>query len=255
VRQHDRLAFHEALAPARAAAYPPGQYVGQESFMASREILILGHRAGIGTTTSVLDLCCGVAGPGRLLTAELGCRYLGVDESRGAVRIARALAERQGLACDFVVGRIPPVPAGRYDVVLLLETLLAFVDKATLLHQVSDVLAPGGRFALTVEEGLPLTDGERASMPDADTVWLVGLAELRADLARAGLEVRWTRELSQAHRSTADALNDAFTVHRPAITARLGARALDELQAAHGLWSQWLGSGRVRKFAIVAHKH
>ena len=34
----------------------------------------------------------------------------------------------------------------------------------------------------------------------------------------------------------------------------IGRRALDELLAAHRLWSEWLATGRVRKIALVAER-
>ena len=52
----------------------------------------------------------------------------------------------------------------------------------------------------------------------------------------------------------ADALHDAFAADAPAIAAQIGRRALDELLAAHRLWSDWLQTGRVRKLAFVAEK-
>jgi hypothetical protein len=79
VRQDERAPFQTALQQARLAACPPGEFVGQESFMRADEVRQLARQAGIGTGTSVLDLCCGVAGPGRLIVAEHGCHYLGVD--------------------------------------------------------------------------------------------------------------------------------------------------------------------------------
>ena len=252
MRQDERTPFHEALDRARVAAFEPGEFVGQESFMRASEILSLARQAGIGPGVSVLDLCCGVAGPGRLITAELGCTYLGVDSSPSAVEIARR--RTAGLPCDFEVGRVPPLPDGEYDVVLLLETILAFQDKDSLVHSIADALPVGGRFACTVEEGGPLTRAEAATMPDADTVWLVPLDELTACLERAGLEVRWVEECSDAHRSTTDALIDAFRADRAAIAGHVGVRAVDELIDAHRLWSDWLARGRVRKFALVAEK-
>lgn len=252
MRQDERVAFDKALRPAREAAYARGEYVGQESFMRACEIRSLAGRAGIGSGTSMLDLCCGVAGPGRFITAELGCTYLGVDSSASAVELARRRAGE--LRCRFEVARVPPVPAGPFDVVLLLETLLAFADKDTLLRGIAAALPAGGRFAFTVEEGSPLTDAERATMPDADTVWLIPLPELLHCVQRAGLHVRWLAECSVSHRVTADALTRAFLDDRPAISDQVGERAVDELVAAHRLWSAWLGSGRVRKFAVVAEK-
>jgi len=251
--QDERAAFDEALQRARHAAYPEGEYVGQESFMSAREIRSLARQAGIGAGTSVLDVCCGGAGPGRLITAELGCDYLGVDADPSAVELAR---QRAGdLPCRFEVAHVPPVPSGLFDAVLLLETLLAFPDKGTLLRGIASALPPtGGRFGFTVEEGAPLTSDEQAAMPYADTVMLIPLPHLITDLQSAAVDVRWMAECSRSHRATADALAQAFLADRRAISKKIGDRALDDLVTAHRLWSEWLGSGRVRKFAVVAEK-
>jgi SAM-dependent methyltransferase len=252
MKQDERLSFDRALASARRSAYPPGEYVEQESFMRAGEIRELAVRAGIGPGVSVLDLCCGVAGPGRFVTAELGCSYLGVDSSASAIAIARERAA--ALPCRFEVARVPPVPRGPFDVVLLLETMLAFSDKPTLLREISSTLTVGGRFAFTVEEGQPLTELERQEMPDADTVWLLPLTELLSSLEEVGLRVNWMDECTGRHRETADSLIEAFAADRPAIEDQVGDRALDELLAAHRLWRDWLREGRVRKFACVARK-
>jgi SAM-dependent methyltransferase len=218
------------------ATYAPGEYAEQESLMRASEIRALAQRAQIGPGVSVLDLCCGVAGPGRLIARELGCEYLGVDADPGSIATARERAA--GLSCRFEVARIPPVPRGPFDVVLLLETMLAFPDKDTLIQGIAATLAPGGRFAFTLEEGAPLTQAERARMPNADTVWLVPLDELVAALARAGLAVTWREDHSRAHRETAAALAGVYDD--------------PELVASHRLWAEWLEAGRVRKLALVA---
>src|ERR671911_924807 len=107
MRQEDRAPFDRALQRARASAYAPGEFVGQESFMTAAEVRDLAVRAGIGPGARVLDLCCGVAGPGRFLTRALRCAYLGVDASAGAVAGAR---ERAGeLPCRFAIAQIPPL--------------------------------------------------------------------------------------------------------------------------------------------------
>jgi SAM-dependent methyltransferase len=200
----------------------------------------------------VLDLCCGVAGPGRFITRELGCSYLGVDLSSSAIDIARSRAG--ALDCRFEVSRIPPIPPGPFDVVLMLETMLAFPDKLPLLQEISRALASGGRFAFTIEEGLPLTESEREQMPDADTVWLTPLEEMLGCLERVDLVVRRQDDCSASHRAMADSLGDAFAADSEAISAQIGRRGLDDLLAAHRLWSDWLRDGRVRKFVVVAEK-
>jgi len=252
VNQDDRALFDQALEHARASAYSRDEFVGQESFMAAGEIRALAQRAGIGPGVAVLDLCCGVAGPGRFITRELGCAYFGVDSSPSAIEIAR---ERAGhLPCRFEVARIPPIPAGPFEVVLLLETMLEFREKETLLREVSRALAAGGRFAFTLEEGLPLTEAERQTMPASDTVWLTPLEEMLGFLEGTGLVVRWQEDHSRSHRAVADSLIAAFSADAADIAERIGSGALEDLLAAHRLWSEWLGEGRVRKMAFVAEK-
>jgi SAM-dependent methyltransferase len=226
--------------------------VGQESFMRAGDFRTLAHRAGVGRGVSVLDLCCGVAGPGRMITTESGCGYLGVDHSASALAIARELASN--LPCCFEQAHIPPLPEGRFEVVLLLETMLAFPDKDALADEVARVLEPGGRFAFTVEEGRPLTGQERALMPGADTVWPIQLATLTGVLREAGLTVTWRRECSSSHQAIAAALLRCYRADSLQIAAQIGTRATADLITSHGLWSDWLGSGRVRKFAMVAEK-
>jgi SAM-dependent methyltransferase len=250
VNQDDRAPFVRALQRARASAYAAGEFVEQESFMGAAEIRDLAQQAGVASGVSVLDLCCGIAGPGRFITRELGCSYLGVDSSSSAVEIARESAGDH--PCRFEVARVPPVPPGPFDVVLLLETMLAFPDKEILLEEISRTLRPGGRFAFTLEEGLPLTEAEQELMPDADTVWLTPLPEMVTCLERAGLRVRWQKDRSRSHRAVADSLISAFAADATAIAGQIGRLALEELLAAHRLWSDWLREGRVRKIAVVA---
>jgi SAM-dependent methyltransferase len=243
MRQDERAPFEQALRAARAAADAPG-----EGFMTAAEIVALARRAGAGPGVRVLDVGCGVGGPGRLIAGELGCDYLGVDFSASAVAIAR----EHGNGCRFEVAQVPPLPGARFDVVLMLETMLAVEDKGALVRGVAAGLAPGGRFAFTLEEGAPLTAAERTSMPDADTVWLTPLGEMTAALERAGLAVVAVEDHSRAHRATAEALADAYAGDRAGIAAGIGVRALGDILAAHRHWIDWLGTGRVRKLALVA---
>ena len=220
--------------------------------MRAGAVRALAHQARIRPGVSVLDLCCGTAGPGRMITAESGSRYLGVDHSASALATARQLAGK--LPCRFEQAHLPPLPEGRFEVVLLLETMLAFPGKEALVGAVARALGPGGRFAFTVEEGRPLTQQERARMPAADTVWPVELAELTGLLRNAGLAVTWQQEYSSAHHAIVTALLRCYQADSAQITAQIGELATAELITAHQLWNDWLGSGRVRKFAMVAEK-
>ena len=252
MKQDERVPFVDALHRARMAAYPPGEFVEQESFMSAGEIRVLADQAGIVAGASVLDLCCGIAGPGRFITRNLRCAYLGLDYSSSAIELARLRAGQ--LPCRFEVARIPPIPSGPFDVVLLLETMLAFPEKGPLVQEISGALTSGGRFALTVEAGMPLTDSERVAMPDADTVWLIPLTEMLSCLERAGLVIRWQEDWSRSHAVMAESLLGVFADDARDIAGHIWRRALDELLSSHVLWRDWLKEGRVRKVALVAEK-
>ena len=220
--------------------------------MRASEIRRLGSRAGIGPGIDVLDIGCGTAGPGRLITKELGCRYLGIDWSASALKIARELAG--DLSCRFEQARVPPLPGGRFQVVMVLETMLAFRDKGALLAEVAQAIQRHGRLACTVEVGAPLTADERTRMPDSDTVWPIEWSGLTALLSDVGLIVSWTERCTAAHYAVAAGLLRAFRADEGEIRHRVGSRALSELIAAHELWIDWLGRGRIRKFMLVAYK-
>ena len=193
-----------------------------------------------------------MAGPGRLVAETLRVRYLGVDASAGAIDIARS--RTRGLDCAFLVGTVPPAPQGPFEVVLLLETVLAFADKGVLVGEVAAALARGGRFAFTLEAGAPLSSEGRRRMPDADTVWPVPLGEMVQCLDRAGLHLQWHADWTAAHLAVATALTEAYEERADEMAAEVGGRAVAELLAANELWVTWLASGRIRKFAVVAAK-
>ncbi|HET6908204.1 MAG TPA: class I SAM-dependent methyltransferase [Mycobacteriales bacterium] len=250
---HDaRETYDRALRQAREAAFARDEFVGQESFMPASDILRLAEHAGITAHSTVLDVCCGVGGPGLLLARRFGCRYHGIDASAAAVRIARARAG--DLDCRFDVHKVPPLPIGRYDIVVLLETLLAFENKDGLLRAAYDALPAGGRFAFTVEVGRSLSAAERNLMPEPDTVWPVPMVELLSQLDSVGFQVTWQEDCSATHAAMARRLYDEFVADADDIVQQIGRTAHDSLLTSHRLWADWLETGRVRKLAVVAAK-
>ena len=102
--------------------------------------------------------------PGRGRTGGVGARPVLRNRRAGSARHPRAglLLPRRGLQleCDrawrerapetsraaFEVSRVPPVPPGAFDVVMVLETMLAFPDKRPLLR--GDIRGPPAGRAL-----------------------------------------------------------------------------------------------------------
>lgn len=241
------------LLPARMEAFAPGQFIGQESFTTADGIDRLVRAAGITAGEHVLDLCCGLGGPGRRIIAATGCRYLGVDGDEEAVSVARTRSA--GLPAEYLHATVPPLPPSLFDVVVLLETLLAFPDKPALLRAVAESLEAGGRFAFTVEEGRGPDAAERAAMPNAGTVWPVPLSDLLGLLAQAGLRVDSCVEETAAQLEVVTGLIRAFSDHAPRLREELGVAFVDDLLTSHRLWRDWMTSRRIRKFSVVARKN
>src|SRR5262249_62344371 len=93
-----------------------------------------------------------------------------------------------------------------------------------------------------------------AGMPGPDTVWLVDWGELAGVLREAGLTVIWRRECSSSHHATATALLRCYRADSSQIPPQIGTQATADLITAHRLWSDWLGTRRGRKFAVVGEE-
>ena len=154
MRQDDRLPFVEALRRAREAAYEPGEYVEQESFMRASEIRELAERAGVAPGVSVLDLCCG---PGRYSVelAKMGYQVTGVDRTRPYLDKARDLAATYNASVEFVEDDMRHfVRPAAFDAALSLFTSFGYFedpeDDRRVLRNLCASLRPGGRLAVDV---------------------------------------------------------------------------------------------------------
>ncbi len=149
---------------------------------------------------AVLDLGCG-AGLDALLAARLvgpAGRVLGIDLSRGMVRIARAAARQMGLGqARFEVADAadPPAPPSSVDVALLNAALSLLPDPEGALRRVGRTLVPGGAVVVcdAVDLGCP-ADLRRALSGWGNGVGVAPDREtLRARVEGAGLTVAHLR--------------------------------------------------------------
>lgn len=107
----------------------------------------------IGPGSHVLDVGCGVGGPGVRIARLTGARVTGISVSREQVKLANALAESAGLAERAVFQRANamelPFPAQSFDAAIALESSPHMPDRGQVLAQVCRSLRPGGRLVLT----------------------------------------------------------------------------------------------------------
>jgi cyclopropane fatty-acyl-phospholipid synthase-like methyltransferase len=106
---------------------------------------------------TVLDVGCGMGGPGRFLVERFGCSVLGVDLLALRIKVAAALTERTGLG-ERITYRVAdatrlPVDDGAFAQVWMLDVGIHVADKAALFAEVARVLEPGGLLVMHDQTG------------------------------------------------------------------------------------------------------
>jgi ubiquinone/menaquinone biosynthesis C-methylase UbiE len=122
---------------------------------AERTSAVLAQQAGIGATSSVLDVGSGCGNFVTYLAERHGCRAEGVDLSEERVEFARhrvatvggeykdRVAFRHGSATEL------PYPSGAFSHVVSQDALFLVPDKPRSHAEILRVLRPGGVFACT----------------------------------------------------------------------------------------------------------
>jgi cyclopropane fatty-acyl-phospholipid synthase-like methyltransferase len=107
----------------------------------------------------VLDVGCGVGGPGRFLADRYGCRVIGIDVVPERVKRATALTKLTGLARRVnhrqADATALPFANAAFDQVWMLDAGVHVRDKAALFGQLARVLKPGGLLVLHDQLLLP----------------------------------------------------------------------------------------------------
>jgi SAM-dependent methyltransferase len=211
----------------RVALHLAGEFYDVEGFLAGRSTLRPFEAAEVGEVggRTLVHLQCHF-GLDTLSWARRGARVTGLDFSPAAVRAARELAGRAGLAAEFVEGCVDDAPGalgGRvFEIVYTsIGSIIWLPDIARWATVVRTLLAPGGRFYLAEfhpfsvvlgEEDLTVTDSyfdpgpflhdEAGSYADPgattehrqSVTWQHGLGEVVTALAQAGLRIEFLHE-------------------------------------------------------------
>ena len=162
---------------------------------ATRELAKL---ADLQPGARLLDVGCGVGGPGRTLADEFGCQVIGMDMAWGYCRTARMLNALTRLEARFPIccaeALSAPFAGASFDVIWMQHVSMNIEDKAGLFQELRRLLKPGGRLAL-----YEILAGLRAHsyfpLPWANTADISFLAEpqnLRQMLRTVGfVELYW----------------------------------------------------------------
>jgi O-methyltransferase StaMB len=166
---------------------------------------IMAEKLEIGSGSHVLDVGCGVGGPGVRIARITGARMTGISVSREQVALANSLAESSGLAerviFQWANAMELPFPAQSFDAAIALESIIHIPDRGQVLTQICQTLKPGGRLVLTdFFERAPIP---AAKQPTVDrflnnTMSTLGTAEAYPPLLRhVGLRFEEIQDISE----------------------------------------------------------
>ena len=225
------------------------------------ETAVLAEKAGIGPSTTVLDVCSALGGPARDLARTIGCTVTGLDATPRMRDEAIRRTKEEGLdqRASFVLGNALDMPfrAGNFDVVWGQDAWCYVTDKERLLHECARVVRPGGTVAFTdwLETG-PMSDdlwiALHAFMAFPYMETLEGYARLAHE---AGLRVIEQEDVSPDFAQHVQLYLDALqTAHRPAIVATYGRAMYDEVESGLILWRNASAAGQVGRGRIIARR-
>ena len=194
---------------------------GSEAAGAPREAVAASLGCGVPTAVAdlhegetVLDLGSG-AGADVLISAQrVGAkgRVIGLDMTDEMLALARENAERAGASnVEFVKGHIEEIPLAdaTVDVVISNCVINLSGDKSAVLREVSRVLRPGGRFAVSDVIADPRMDEATRSDMQQWTGCIAGAltrAEFESALTAAGLVDIEIHETHRVHEHAAAAI-------------------------------------------------
>lgn len=150
-----------------------------------------------------LDVGCGAG----LLTeplARLGAEATGVDAAAEVIAVAKAHAEGQGLAINYVAGGVEDLD-GKFDLITAMEVIEHVADPAAFVAALEARLAPGGLLLLSTpaktawSEFLTITLAEglgRIPRGTHDYDKFIAPDEMAGLLAHVGMEVVETKGIA-----------------------------------------------------------
>ncbi|HET8600082.1 MAG TPA: methyltransferase domain-containing protein [Segeticoccus sp.] len=172
---------------------------------------------GVGASSRLLDVGCGIGGPARLAAWSRSCRVTGVDLTPAFIGAATELTERVGLA-DQVSFRVSagdalPFPDGTFDRAMMIHVGMNIEDKRAVFAETHRVLAPRGRFA--VYEQMRTGPGELPfPQPWADdkrSSFVASLQDYLTDLEAAGFTIEESEDRTAAVAGPPGGPADALT--------------------------------------------
>lgn len=195
------------------------------SFITLEELRAMSRALRLHAGDTLLDLACGMGGPGLWMARENRAKLIGADVSMVALAAARERAANTGVAsARFLRGSFAEtgLGAGSVDGVMSIDALQYAPGKQAAINEMARVLRPGGRLVFACFE---LDPARVAGLPVLGTDAVGDYAPL---LDNAGFDVDRYEE-TPGWRERVTAVYQAILDARPALTQELGEGAYNAL--------------------------
>jgi ubiquinone/menaquinone biosynthesis C-methylase UbiE len=197
--------------------------------------------------TRMLDLGCGIGGPGAWLARSKGCRVVGVDVMEAGVRgLKRLFPEAPAVVATL---RSLPFADGSFDAAWALGVIETVMDKTTALYEVARVLVPNGRFAVFsfVSSQPMLIDvpaADRFEQPDV----------VLASFASAGFATLAAGPLADLPQSPDDWTEDSEKARAEVIRRHQGDPQLEDVQSEIAKIRRLLHTKEIEPWEFIVEK-
>lgn len=167
--------------------------------MLERIAALAAEHAALDGTRRVLDVGCGVGGPGRYLADRFRCAVTGIDLLPERIKAARALTRMVGLTERVTYRRADatrlPFSRATFDQAWMLDASVHVADKRGLFGELARVLKPQGLLVLHDHIG-PLPPAMRPVTRDAPYI-APSLRQMVGYVERAGFRLLLWRDTTR----------------------------------------------------------
>ncbi len=198
---------------------PPNSTVVEHVYGLDRRIPLLPDESGVAPPLPrALDLACGegrhalwLATHGWQVTA-VDFSQVGIDKGRTvAARLSRSVRSRVDWRTADITDLASAEVTGPFELILMVFVHLPADERRTLLHQLSDMLAPGGMLLILGHATRNITDGYGG--PQEPQI-LFSPDDLRADLNRDDITITVAHEVFRPTEGP-DAIDSLLIAERP----------------------------------------
>ena len=216
---------------------------------------MVGEYATLGSGERVVDVGCGLGGPGRFLVDRYGCAVTGIDLLPLRIAIAHAISEQVGwgtrIAYHVAEVTHMPFPDATFSQAWMLDVSIHVRDKTALCREIARVVQPDGLLVMHDQLG-PLPQVMRVVTRRAPYI-APSFVHLVRDVEAAGLRVL-------AWRDTTLRVVDYFRrvlarrAQQPAATTHVARRRQERRAAAGNAYLEALTTHRGRTDILIARR-